>query len=98
MKRTWRDGFLRIATDTTIRGECYRVLFAVLGSLTDESFSPVTPKSLAQVLHMHQASVKRALRILITKGILRKRHTQAGKLIGYEVVEFFGAHQEHNET
>lgn len=91
IKATWQEGFLSIATDRSIGAECYRVLFAILGSLTDESFAPMTPTLLAQVLHMHESSVKRAVRVLVAKGVLRKRLTQAGKLIGYEVVEFFGA-------
>lgn len=87
---TWTEGFVRIANDKEIGAESYRVLFVILGFVEDGLFSPITPAQIARILGAHQSNVKRALRLLVAKRIIKKRHA-AGKLIGFEVVEFFGA-------
>ena len=87
---TWSEGFIRIAQDKEIGAESYRVLFTILGSIEDGMFSPITPAQIAIVLSAHQSNVKRALRLLAAKRIIKKRHV-AGKLVGFEIVEFFDA-------
>ena len=87
---TWSEGFIRIAQDKEIGAEGYRVLFTILGFVKDGIFSPITPAQIAIILSAHQSNVKRALRLLVAKRIIKKRHV-AGKLVGFEIVEFFDA-------
>lgn len=86
---TWSKGFIRIAQDKEISAESYRVLFIILGFVEDGMFSPIAPAQIAIILSAHQSNVKRALRLLVAKRIIKKRYV-AGKLVGFEIVEFFG--------
>ncbi len=38
------------------------------------------------------SNVRRAVKTLLEKGIVKKR-CEVGKLVGYEIVEFFGANE-----
>lgn len=87
---TWRLGFIRTAQDKEVGAEGYRVLFVILGFVEYGLFAPVTPAQIARILNTHQSNVKRALRLLVVKRIIKKRHI-AGKLVGFEIVEFFDA-------
>ncbi len=89
---TWKEGFRRIARDRSITGEALRVLLVVLSAIEEGYFSSVTPREIGRILDIHEPSVRRAVRCLVEKGIIRKRHEQ-GKLVGYEIVEFFGANE-----
>ncbi len=89
---TWKKGLLRIARDSAISGESLRVLLVLIASVEYGYFSPVTPAVIAKTLDRRPSNVKRAVRPLVEKGIVRKRY-EAGKLVGYEIVEFFGANE-----
>jgi hypothetical protein len=87
---TWSKDFIRIAQDKEIGAESYRVLFVIFGFVEDGMFSPITPVQIAIILSGHQSNVKHALRLLVAKKIIKKRYV-AGKLVGFEIVEFFNA-------
>ncbi len=87
---TWKEGFRRIARDHSITGEALRVLLVVLSFIEEGYFSSVTPREIGRILDIHDPSVRRAVRCLVEKGIMRKRY-ESGKLVGFEVVEHFGA-------
>lgn len=86
---TWEDGFIRVARDKEIGAECYRVLFVILASIEDGYFSPITPARISRVLNAEPSNVKRAIRVLVEKKVVKKRHA-SGKLVGFEIVEYFG--------
>ena len=52
-------------------------------------FLLLTPAAIARVLELHESSVKRSIRDLVENGVLKKRY-ESGKLVGYEITEFFG--------
>ena len=90
IETTWREGFLRVAKDSEIGKEAFRVLFAILGSVTEANFSPLGRAEIGRLIEMHPANVGRAVKLLEGKGIV-KRRTRHGKTVGYEVMEHFGA-------
>lgn len=86
---TWEEGFTRVAQDKEIGAEAYRALFVILASIEHGYFAPITPAHIAHILDCHQSAVSRALRLLVAKRIIKKRHV-VGKLVGFEVIEYFG--------
>lgn len=86
---TWKVGFLRVARDKGIGAESYRVALVITAHIEVGAFSPVSVREIGEILSMKRPSVHRAIRVLVEREILRKRYA-AGKLVGFEVVEFFG--------
>lgn len=78
-----------MAKDPEVVGEALRVFLVIVASVEEGYFAPVTPAAISRILNRHSSNIKKAVRILVEKGIIRKRYT-AGKLIGFEVAEFFG--------
>ncbi len=90
---TWKRGLLRIAKDSSINGESLRVLLVLVSFVEYGHFSPIIPAEIGRVLGKRPSNVRRAVKTLLEKGIVKKR-CEAGKLVGYEIVEFFGEDKE----
>ncbi len=71
---TWQAGLICVAKDTEIVGEALRVFLVVVASVEVGHFAPITPAMIARVLNRHPSNVKKALRVLVEKGVIRKRY------------------------
>lgn len=81
---------MQLARNRKITGESLRVFMVILATIDSGLFSPVSIREIAEELSLHRRSVGRALDVLEKEGVIKKRFA-AGKLIGFEVIEYFGA-------
>ena len=86
---TSRERLITLLKDKRVTGLGLRILLLLYASVEYGAFSPITPAAIARVLELHESSVKRSIRDLVESGVLKKRY-ESGKLVGYEITEFFG--------
>ncbi len=84
-----QDGFLRLAKETDLTGQDYKVLLIYLSNLDFENFLQISQSYIATDLGMHQEHVSRATKKLVDKGILIKG-LKVGRHQTYRLNAFYG--------
>lgn len=84
---TWREGFLRLATDKALVGEMYRVFFVIMAHMDKDYFSPLVPAEIVKILSISKQAVNRSVNRLVESGVV-ERHYVSGKLVGFNVTIF----------
>ncbi len=85
---TSQEKLISVLKDKRLTGLGLRIVLLMCASVEYGAYAPLTPAEIARVLELHESSVKRSLKDLVEKGIVKKRY-ESGKLVGYEIVEFF---------
>ncbi len=85
---TSKGALISLLKDKRLTGLGLRIVLLMCASVEYGAYAPLTPAEIARVLELHESSVKRSLKDLVEKGIVKKRY-ESGKLVGYEIVEFF---------
>lgn len=84
-----QDGFLRLAKETDLTGEDYKVLLIYLSNLDFENFLQISQNYIAIDLGMKKENVSRATKKLVEKGILIKG-LKVGRHQTYRLNAFYG--------
>lgn len=84
-----QDGFLRLAMESDLGGEDYKVLFIYLANLDFENFLQISQSYIATSLGMKKQNVSRATIKLVDKGILIQG-LKVGRHQTYRLNAFYG--------
>jgi DNA-binding transcriptional ArsR family regulator len=84
-----QDGFLRLATESDLTGEDYKVLLIYLANLDFENFLQISQSYIATSLGMRKQNVSRATIKLVEKGILIQG-LKVGRHQTYRLNAFYG--------
>ncbi len=84
-----QDGFLRLAKETDLTGQDYKVLLIYLSNLDFENFLQISQSYIAIDLGMRQEHVSRATKKLVEKGILIQG-LKVGRHQTYRLNAFYG--------
>ncbi len=85
---TLQEKLISVLKDKRLTGLGLRIVLLLYASVEYGAYAPLTPAKIARVLELHESSVKRSIKGLVENGIVKKRY-ESGKLVGYEIVEFF---------
>ena len=85
----WENGLERLAKDSEITGESFRILIYMLSKLDYENYIKVTQKDIVKALNIRKQNVSRAVKLLVSKGIIIQG-PRSGKSFTYRLNEFYG--------
>lgn len=83
------EGLIKLATDTDINKDDWRVLAVYLGSIRFENIIEISQKEIAEILGMHKESVSRTTKKLLSKNILLGE-SKVGRSKTYRLNTFYG--------
>lgn len=85
----FQDPMLSIAQDKELSGEPLRVLMYLFGKIDFENYLQVLQKDIAADLEMHKVNVSKAMKLLISKGIVLEG-PKVGQSKTYRLNEHYG--------
>jgi predicted transcriptional regulator len=85
---TFQDSLAIIAEDKELTGETLRVFMLALSELEFENYITIKQVAIAEKLGMQKTHVSRAMKLLVTKGIILK--VKEGTTTGYKLNPHYG--------
>ncbi len=85
---TFQDSLATIAEDKEITGQTLRVWMILLSELEFENYITTKQKEIATRLDMHQPDVSKAMKLLVSKGIILK--VKEGTTTAYKLNSDYG--------